>query len=677
MDEPVESVGMEKIFTVPVTGGEAKEIYSAPDSKGTISDIIDYNGNICIWYERYEYNPETDSADQGGLLEVLDNNGNLLEEIDITPIVTANIDSYILDITLDNEGNIYAMLPDSVKVYDKYCSQKTTIKAEGTDQLSRLGKTKDGKIYVFISQDGDLVAAEVKPDADTFGKNYELDVAVTLSRGSIQAGSGKYDFLLKSDSALYGYSLKDERVTKLCDYINSDIIINSISTVVMLDEKNVVTLFDNGMGGYDATLFTKVAPEDVKEKQTLVLMVIYATDSLKHDIIDFNRTHSDVRISLVDYSDYDSPDAKMSADISAGKIPDIYCINYGIGKMSLDQCVSKGLLEDLTPFIEKDEELSEEDFIPSVYNAMKIDGKLYYTAASFDIRTMVANGKFAGNIEGWNFTEMKAYVDNQPEDSRLFDIGDKDATLSNFLYTSMGDFVDWENGKCSFDSPDFKAVLQMCNRGDNHPADYDERESFTDTLRSGKQMFSVESLSPDNIILLDALFEGKTAVVGFPNKEREGVYAEIYRAFGMSSSCKNKDAAWDFLRKYMTKDFQGQNYYQGDLSGYPLRNDVFEMYLNSLSTTEEYEDEYGHIITPREGEAGWGEVDVKVSPFTDSQIKLVKSYVDKVSRVWNYDTSLFTIVKEETPAYFHGDKSLEDVASVIQNRASTYIQENK
>ena len=72
----------------------------------------------------------------------------------------------------------------------------------------------------------------------------------------------------------------------------------------------------------------------------------------------------------------------------------MYYITDGIGNMSMDQVISKGMLEDLTPYIDKDPEISTDDFVPSVLNAIKKDGMLYYVASSFNI-----NALFAKNVK--------------------------------------------------------------------------------------------------------------------------------------------------------------------------------------------------------------------------------------------------------------------------------------
>ena len=126
----------------------------------------------------------------------------------------------------------------------------------------------------------------------------------------------------------------------------------------------------------------------------------------------------------------------------------------------------------------------------------------------------------------------------------------------------------------------------------------------------------------------------------------------------------------------MSKEQQGKTYY-GSYSGMPTRKDVFEMYLEAKGATKEYTDEFGNDITPLDGAIGMGDVMVEIKPITEEEKQQYRDLVAKAHNVWEYDQSLMDIVEEESKEYFNGEKSLDEVCTTIQNRASTYIQENQ
>ena len=50
-------------------------------------------------------------------------------------------------------------------------------------------------------------------------------------------------------------------------------------------------------------------------------------------------------------------------------------------------------------------------------------------------------------------------------------------------------------------------------------------------------------------------------------------------------------------------------------------------------------------------------------------------YSENCTRMANYDDAVFNIVFEEAEYYFSGERSVDDVARLIQSRVSSYMSE--
>ena len=72
-----------------------------------------------------------------------------------------------------------------------------------------------------------------------------------------------------------------------------------------------------------------------------------------------------------------------------------------------------------------------------------------------------------------------------------------------------------------------------------------------------------------------------------------------------------------------------------------------------------------------------GETQVEIGVNDDADNQKMMDLVTSVSTVYSYDTDLMKIISEEAAAYFAGQKSVDETADIIQNRASTYISENR
>ena len=171
------------------------------------------------------------------------------------------------------------------------------------------------------------------------------------------------------------------------------------------------------------------------------------------------------------------------------------------------------------------------------------------------------------------------------------------------------------------------------------------------------------------------MFDGDISFKGYPNKEKQGTYFNFDGVLAMSSKCEDKDAAWEFMRQYISEDFQGKYYYEN--YAIPTREDVYEAYVQKCTCTKETKDKYGNDLYPINGTTGWDSDEVQLKPLTEAEMSEFRKLIDGAEGEWELNSSLGDIIKEEALAYFKGDKSAEDAAKIIQNRATTYVNENK
>jgi ABC-type glycerol-3-phosphate transport system substrate-binding protein len=433
--------------------------------------------------------------------------------------------------------------------------------------------------------------------------------------------------------------------------------------------------YDSSAERFNLSLYNKADPSE-EEVKTLTFATIEPSYEFQRDVTDFNKMHWDVKITLVDYSTQEDPIAKFSADIGAGKAPDIIDLTFGYGDISINQAVQNGFLEDLTPYLEKDPDVSEDDFLDSIMRASKIDGKIYYLGTSFVIDALLVKKSEIGDRTGWTYEEMMEYVYSKPDDVYPFEKRCKHEILEGFLYAGMSEFVDWEKGECYFDSESFKALLEYSNRGtDGEKTEWDPDMNFLKDIQSGKQLFYTGYIEPTIWPLHKKFFEDDITWIGYPDKNREGYYAKTYGDLGISSTCSDKDIAWEFVKFCTSRDQIGKNY--TDYVGIPTRKDVFEVYMESKLATESYVDEFGNNIAVGNGTIGFGSVSVDLRPLTEEEAQEFRELTDKVSNISSVDIKLMEIINDECKLYYAGDKSLEDTVKIIQSRAQIYMNESR
>ena len=139
--------------------------------------------------------------------------------------------------------------------------------------------------------------------------------------------------------------------------------------------------------------------------------------------------------------------------------------------------------------------------------------------------------------------------------------------LSTCLGLDMAKFVDWGTGSCNFDSSDFIKLLEFSRQFpdksyfDNY--EYSDDDNSSTRISQGKQMLTTASFTSTDYMLydLDKMFGGSATCIGYPTSSGVGSFLSMGDSYAMSSSCKDKDAAWQFLRTFLTEEHQAKGSY--------------------------------------------------------------------------------------------------------------------
>ena len=658
-----------RLYKIPAAGGDAELIY-----EGTEQDKGCTFGRFVLGAEDTVYFMKTNEMDYSDV-KMMELSGGQVSELGDANILYD--DKYIETILADKNGHLIVLYEGSeIKTFDKSLNVIATCKADG---LINMG-TQDANgdiVFAVTSFDGDVMGkTELKKydaEAGKLGEGQEMNVN---GLSSLEKGTDGYDIYYSTESNLYGYNYDGNKTTEVADYNASGINTQYIRWMVVPNADNIICAqIDADYNAIPGIIrYSKMDPSDVGDRNVITIACMDSSGDLKQIVLDYNNSQSDNMISLVDYSQVEDPMSKFSADISAGTVPDLYAIGSNFGDMSIRQCVAKGMFEDLTPYLEKDEELSVNDFIPSVYNSMLLDGKLYYTCTGANLYSIAGKKSELGDEAGWTEAEMKEYVSSKP-DARLFSTNNKNDMLSIFMWGCSNDFVNWESGECSFTSQDFKDIMEVCNNGINEEMDYESVGSEIGEIADGSRLFVNRSFNAMEYASYENATNGELTFKGFPNSSKARGKFMFPDGVAMSAQCENKEAAWDFVRYLLTEDCQSKSYLR--TSGFPIREDVYEAYISKCSCTEPGTDKYGNEIRPEISEGNGISVDSEKKPLTQDEAQNFRKLIDESSGIYGCDPKLWDIIGEEAAAYFSGDKSLDDVCSIIQDRVTTYVNECK
>ena len=564
-------------------------------------------------------------------------------------------DQYLNSAVLDKNGNIVCLCGDTLLVFSP----------EG-ELIRTIG---NGCFYdsLVIMRSGALFATAW---GETGVELYPLDTqkgefgsARKLPEGAFKLipGGGKYPLYYSEGGNCCGFDAESGEGIKLFNWLSTNVAQELYSDFGVRDDGSVVGMVndaDNGLppdgasevkSAYRLFEVKQVPASSVKEKKTLTMAVEWMRYDAGQAALLFNRTNEDYKIEILDYSvyntgyDYSAAGRKLLEDIMAGNAPDIIALD----SVPVSILAEKGLLEDLYPFVDGDPEFSREEFFPNVLALCERDGKLVSTTSGFWISTVVGASSVVGDTPGWTYEEFAAALASMPEGCRpLGAMTTRGDILSTCLSFHLDKFVNRATGECRFDNEVFATILKFASHFPEN-IDWDnydwEKESDDVSIADGRQMLATASVSGmEDITYNDYYFGGLPyTYIGYPTASGTGNYMTLSSRFAMSSSCADKEAAWQFLRIFFTDSYQKQQY------TLPASRVLFEAKLKEAMD----------------------------SFLSQEQADKLRELVETTTCTATMEENIETIVKEQAESFFRGEKSIEEVSALIQNAVSRYIHE--
>lgn len=585
----------------------------------------------------------------------------------------------------DGNSNLRAVALDGTDSY--------VIKNEGNLYIDSLLKLGDGRIAALTWGENGQEIALIDSEKGAFSES----MPVSFNAYNAVPGTGEYDLYYTNGANFYGYSMEKDESEKLFNWLSCDVNGERLGQI-NVDEDGTITgylsEYNDKNETYDFQRITvkKVPYDSVPHKETIRLACIGYDYDLADEIIKFNRANDQYRIEMQDYSEYNTEDdysagfTKLNTEILAGNVPDI----ISLSGLNYTQLASKGILEDLYAYIDADPELDRDDYFQNVLGAMEVDGKLYMTVSNFMINTLIGAASVVGDEPGWTYDELEAALATMPEGCDVLDYYvTKDTILQTCLALDMDDFVDWGTGKCNFDSEQFTDLLAFADKFpeefDWNTYEYSDEDSTDTRLAQGRQM-----LVQGNIYSIEDLLYGSyqqslggdITYIGYPTLNGTGnMINSADSGYGMSAKSPYKDAIWQFLRTFFTKDYQDSRW------ALPSRRDIFEEKLEEACTIQYQKDGEGNFLLDENGEkipiaryGMWnGETNEyeEIYSMTDEQAAKLVELVETTTKVADYNSDIFSIVQEQAKAYFAGQKSAEEVAKLIQSKANIFVNEQR
>lgn len=591
-------------------------------------------------------------------------------------------DEYFSYILGDSQGNL--VLIDYGTQMIIMDTQGNQLKKENLDfgggWMQNAFINKDGNVSLVVV-DGDYTKLTLQTyNLQTLSFEDDIELPGVINNYGRPVAGLNYDMILSNSNGLFGYNIGDEEPVQILSYINSDIDYSYVQTPVEMDENHLITVsrdpqtWESSLG-----ILTYVPPEEVPDKQAILLACNYLGWDLRERIIKFNRESEQYRIVVEIYSQYNTMDdysagvTRLNNDIVSGKVPDILVMD---SNMPIESYISKGVLADIGKLIEADEEMNWDDFMTNVFDAYSVKGKLYSVIPSFTVSTVLGKSSIVGDEPGMTVADLQALMKQYPNASVFGETMTRSSMLWYVMMYSGSTYINRDTGKCSFDSEEFISMLEFLNQ---FPEEFDYESNpdywmnYESSFRENKTLlmdYTLYNLS-DFGYTAQGYFGEPVTFIGFPNDSASmGAVIQAQNQYGIGARSANKEGAWEFLRYYLTPEYQESIWYLP-----VLKEALFQQmehakerpYWEDAEGNKEYYDNYYWI----NGEQ------ILINPLTEEEADALYEYVSSVNMAYYYDDGLSEIITEEVDAYFLGQKTAEEVAEIIQSRAQVYINESR
>jgi|GEM_PF-3408494 len=569
--------------------------------------------------------------------------------------------------TTDADGNYYFLLNGTVIAADSNLKQLFEIKSTSKEKYYDIAATPEGEIFIAGRNLNDNSVSLHQIDT---AKGEVMKDSITAG-GNLISGNAAFDLYLNDSDGLFGIDAVSGLKTKLLNWFDRGIISSSIIDVFPLSDNCFAAITNTKLillGETDEVL-TSAA------ERTELTLACFGTDAyIQQMVMDYNSTNLEYYITILDYFPSDSADpyteaqTKLTLEITAGQIPDMFYMVPVV--WPIKDYSEKGVFENLYPYLDADADISRNDLFTSVLEASELDGALYNIPLTYQIEALMGRKSIFGDGE-LTLDAVMEYVQAHEGDLDFFCENlnfYQDNFITMMLASNGGAFVNRETGECYFESERFIEFLEtaaMLPSNEYYSAFNDamRQEDVHAWVNSLKQwdLGYAQVLNVLNYLNKSQYMGDDLAWYGFPidGKDSE-YYLDAISSVAISASGKHKDAAWDFIKQFLYNKETIDKINQGNDNGkLPINRAVFERLAEFWQSPDRgYEEFFG--------------VD-DISKYID--IEFFRDIIERANTLYVGSDEIAKIVEEVAESYFAGDKTAEEVASIIQSRVKILVAE--
>jgi len=395
-------------------------------------------------------------------------------------------------------------------------------------------------------------------------------------------------------------------------------------------------------------------------KEIIVLAGIELDSDCQNAIADFNKQSDDYYIEAKDYMLYSdvlySGNEKLLMDITRGEKIDILYTP----SLDIEAYIGKKLITDLYGLIDNDSELSRNEYVNGILESCEINGKLYTMPSYYTMDTTIGMKNVWGNNKNVSIDSLINKSEAMGIAPIVCSSNDKAGELWTFFRSSSSNYIDFENGTCSFTDGRFEQLLKFCSENILIDRTSDER----------REMFScgevlLYRVKIKNIADWDkykCIFGSDIIFMGLPSDISNYHTLDIYESFSILENSDSKQGAFEFIKFFTSYEYQIEQDIIG--SFFSVNKKVFDacMDMELKGITREFSNDDGTY-----------KIEYRC---TNENADAIIKQLSTLNSNLECGETIYNIIYEESSIFFKNKKTAKEVCEIIQNRISTYLSEN-
>lgn len=367
------------------------------------------------------------------------------------------------------------------------------------------------------------------------------------------------------------------------------------------------------------------------EKAVITLGTMMQYDETEWLVQQFNEASTDYVAELKYYDDL----TILATEIVAGDGPDVLFLT----DVPYARYMKSGAFLPLTDVLD-----GAEDYEPKLRELLSEQFGDQVLLASYQFNCIAAPASVLQGKTAWTFEEFKEIA----AETNTFRKFTKNECLMLYCWKNLGEHINEQENTCSFDSEEFCEVLEFANQflqdvsqmvDDGRGADI--QLTMADYFISALDTTSYE---------LDFWNGSPSTYLGFPSNSGAGVMAAPDLQLAVLASTEQEAGAKALVAYALSEEFQS---FIASKDRFPVHESILRNQIMTTFTTGDYEE----------------------APIADEMLAKLEDMWDRTTGISYVDEALREIVMEEAAAYFNGDKTAEEAARLIQNRAQLYLDE--